>query len=136
MQGKNWLASRIQSFINCHKVMSAHILHATHDSLTMKENECRSTKRSFKNTSLRWLFSEQQDDDKWQSSWNHSCIIRSHWEVYFLNKVIKSSMKLLNSELLKSRDEITMIMNHMKNAEYSRNMKWLFEIQRSQKRDH
>ncbi len=40
-----------------------------------------------------------------------------------MSKVIELSTKLLKSELLKNCDEIMMIMNHMKNAEYSRNMK-------------
>jgi len=45
-------------------------------------------------------------------------------------------MKLLKSDLLESCDKIMMTMSCMKNAEYFRDMKRLFEIQRSQKQDH
>jgi len=48
---------------------------------------------------------------------------RDHQEVYFLSKVINSSMKLLKLNLLESCDEIAMTMNHMKIAEYFRDMK-------------
>ncbi len=132
MQDENWSASRIWSSFDCHEAVSTHILHAAHDSSIMKENEHRSTKRSSKNTSFRRSFFRWQDSDRWQSSWDHSCITRSHWEVYFLNKVVKLSTRLLKSDLLESRDEIAMTTNYMKNAEYSRSMKRLFEIQWSQ----
>ncbi len=113
-----------------------HILHAIHDSLIMKENEHRSTKHLFKNTSSCWLFSWQQDSDKWQSSWNHLCTTRDNQEVYFLSKVIDLSMRLLKSNLLENHDKIVMTINHMKIAEYFKDMKWLSEIQWSQKQNH
>ncbi len=136
MQDENWFTLRIWSFFDCHKVVSMHIFHAAHDSLIMKENEHRSTKHSFKNTSFRQLFSWWQNSDKWQSSWDHSYATRSHWEVYFLSKVIKLSMRLLKSDLLESCDEIMMITSHIKIAKYFKDMKWLSEIQWSQKQDH
>ncbi len=136
MQDENWSALRIWSSFDCHEVMSTYILHAAHNSSTMKENEHWSIKHSFKNTSFHWLFFEQQDSDRWQSSRDHSYVTKSHKEIYFLSKVIELSTRLLKSELLKSRDEVTMITSHMKNAEYFKDMKWLSEIQRSQKQDH
>jgi len=126
----------IWSFFNCHKVMFTHIFHAAYNSLIMKENEYRSTKYSFKNTSFHWLFSWWQDSDKWQSSWDHSYATKDHQEVYFLNKIVNSSMRLLKLNLLESRDKIMMTMNHMKIAKYFRSMKRLSEIQRLQKQDH
>ena len=129
MQDENWFTSEIWSSFNYYEVVSMHIFHATHDSLIMKENKHRSTKHSFKNTSSHWLFSQWQDSDKWQSSWDHSCITESHQEVYFLSKVVESSMRLLKSDLLESCDEIATTMNHMKNAKYFRDMKWLSETQ-------
>ena len=45
-------------------------------------------------------------------------------------------MRLLKSNLLESCDEIMMTISHMKIAEYFRSMKWLSEIQWSQKQDH
>ncbi len=110
-----------------------HIFRAAYDSLIMKEN---STKRSFKNTSFRWLFSWQQDSNKWQSNEDHLCVTKSYQEVYFLSKIIELSMRLLKSNLLESHDEIAITMNYMKIAKYFRNMKWLSEIQWSQKQDH
>ncbi len=136
MQDENWSASRIWSFFDCHEVMSTHILCAAYDSLIMKENKHQSTKHSFKNTSFHRSFSEWQDSDKWQSSWDHSCITRSHREIYFLSKVVESSTRLLKSELLESCDEVAMTTSHMKNAEYFRDMKRLSKIQWSQKQDH
>ncbi len=123
MQDENWFASRIWSSFDYHEVMSMNILHATHDSLTMKENEHWSTKCSSKNIFSHRSFFEWQDSDRLQSSWDHSCITRSHREIYFLSKVIKLSIRLLKSELLKSRDEVATTMNHMKNAKYFRDMK-------------
>ena len=136
MQDENWFTLKIQSSFNCYEVMFTYILHAVHDSSTMKENKYRSIKCSSKNTSFHQSFSWWQNDDKWQSSWNHSYVTRSHQEVYFLNKVVKLSMWFLRSELFRSHDEIMMIMNHIKNAEYFESMKWLFEIQWLQKQDH
>ena len=136
MQDENWSTSEIWSSFDCHEVVSTHILHAAHDSSIMKENEHRSTKCSSKNTFSRRLFSWWQDSDRWQSSWDHLCATRDHQEVYFLSKVIDSSTRLLKSDLLESHDKITMTMSCMKIVKYSRNMKWLSEIQRSQKQDH
>ena len=136
MQNENQSTSEIWSSFNYHEVMFMHIFHAAHNLLIMKENEHRSIKRSFKNTSSCWSFFQRQDSDRWQSSWDHSCITKSHQEVYFLSKVIELSTRLLKSDLLKSCDKIIMITNCMKNAKYFRDMKWLFEIQRSQKQDH
>ncbi len=136
MQDENWFTLKIQSSFNCYEVMFTYILHAVHDSSTMKENKYRSIKCSSKNTSFHQSFSWWQNDDKWQSSWNHSYVTRSHQEVYFLNKVVKLSMWFLRSELFRSHDEIMMIMNHIKNAEYFESMKWLSEIQWLQKQDH
>ncbi len=136
MQDENWFTSRIWSFFDCHEVVSTHIFHAVHDSLIMKENEHRSTKCSFKNTFSRWSFSQQQDSDRWQSNWDHSCVTRSHQEVYFLSKVVELSMRLLKSNLLESHDKIMMTMSCMKIAKYFRDMKRLSEIQWSQKQDH
>ena len=136
MQDENWSASRIWSSFDCHEAVSTHILHAAHDSSIMKENEHRSIKHSFKNTFSCRSSSQWQDSDKWQSSWDHSCITKSHREVYFLSKVIELSTRLLKSDLLESRDKIAITTSHMKNAEYSRSMKRLSEIQWSQKQDH
>ena len=136
MQNENWSTSKIWSSFDCHKVVFTHIFHAAHNLSIMKENEHRSTKHSFKNTSFRRLFSRWQDSDRWQSSWDYSCITESHQEVYFLSKVIKLSMRLLKSNLLESCDEIIITMSCMKNAEYFRSMKRLSETQRSQKQDH
>ncbi len=133
MQDENWFTSEIWSSFNCHKVVSMHIFCAVHDSLIMKENEHRSIKHSFKNTSFCRSFFWWQDSDKWQSSWDHSCITRDNWKVYFLNKVVELSMRLLKSDLLESRDKIMMTMSCMKIAEYFKDMKRLSEIQRSQK---
>ncbi len=82
-----------------------HILHAAYNSLIMKENEHRSIKHSFKNTFSHQSFSQWQDSDRWQSSWNYSYVTRNHRKVYFLSKVINSSTRLLKSNLLKSCDE-------------------------------
>ena len=136
MQDENWSTSRIRLSFDCHEAVSTHILHAAHDLLIMKENEHRSIKLSFKNTSFCRLFSWWQDSDRWQSSWNHLCATKNYQEVYFLSKVVDSSMRLLKSDLLESRDEIAMTMSCMKIAEYSRGMKRLSEIQWSQKQDH
>jgi len=136
MQDENQFTSEIWSFFDYHEVVSTHIFHAAYDSLIIKENEHRSIKHSFKNISFHQSFSQQQDSDKWQSNWDYSCITRDYQEVYFLSKVVNSSMRLLKSNLLESRDEIMMTTSHMKIAEYFRNMKWLSEIQRSQKQDH
>ena len=64
MQDENWSASRIWSSFDYYEVMFTHHLHATHNSLIMKENECRSFKHSSKNTFFHQLFSEWQDDNK------------------------------------------------------------------------
>ncbi len=136
MQDENWFTSEIWSSFDCHEVVSTHIFRAAYNSLIMKENEHRSTKCSFKNTSFRRLFSRWQDSDRWQSNWDHSYATRDHWEVYFLSKVIKLSMRLLKLNLLESCDKIAITMSYMKIAEYFRDMKWLSEIQRSQKQDY
>ncbi len=127
MQDENWFTLEIWSSFDYHEVVSMHIFHAAHDSSIMKENEHRSTKRSFKNTSSRRSFSWQQDSDRWQSSWDHLYVTRDHQEVYLLSKVVELSMRLLKSDLLESCDEIAMTTNHMKNAEYFKSMKWLSE---------
>ncbi len=136
MQDENQSTSEIWSSFDYYKVVSMHILHAAHDSLIMKENEYKSTKHSFKNTFSHRLFSRWQDSNKWQSNWDYSCITRDYREVYFLSKVIDSSMRLLKSDLLESRDEIIMITSCIKIAKYFKDMKRLFEIQWSQKQDH
>ena len=136
MQDENWFTSEIWSSFNYHEVVSTHIFCAAYDSLIMKENEHRSTKHLFKNTSFRRLFSWWQDSDRWQSNWDHSCVTRDHREVYFLSKVIELSTRLLKSDLLKSCDKIAMTTNYIKNAKYFKDMKQLSETQRSQKQDH
>ncbi len=136
MRDENWSASRIWSSFDRYEVMPTHILRAAHSSPAMKENKHRSTKRSFKNTSSRRSFSQRQDSDRWQSSWDHSCVTRSYREVYFLDKALESSTRLLKSELLESRDEIATATSRMENAGYSRDMKRLPEIQWSQKQGH
>ena len=133
MQDENQFTSEIWSSFDCHEVVFTLNLYAAYNSSIMKENEHRSIKRSFKNTSFRQSFSWWQDSDKWQSNWDHSCIIKDHWRVYFLNKVVDSSTRLLKSDLLKSCDKIMMT---MKIAEYFRSMKRLSKIQRSQKQNH
>ncbi len=89
----------------------------------MKENEYRSIEHVSAYASFVELFFEQQDDDEWKSVQSNQDVTRDHWEIYSLNKVIKSSKKLLKFELLRDNNEIKMTANCMKNIKYIRCMK-------------
>ncbi len=63
----NQSASEIESSFDCHRVMFTNNFSVTLDSMTLKENEYRSIKYLFANTSIFETFFERQDYDEWQS---------------------------------------------------------------------
>ncbi len=67
------------------------------------------------------------DNDEQKSVQSYQDTTENHWEIYFLDKVVKLSKELLKFKLLKDSNEIKMIANHMKNTEYIRCMKWISE---------
>ena len=136
MQDTNWSASKIKSFFNHYKAIFINNLSATLDLMTLKENEYRSIECLSVNTFIFETLSKWQDYDEWQSVQDYQSVTKDHWEVYFLDKVIKLSKRLLKSKLLQSSNKIKMIVNHIKNARHIRSMKWISEAQWSQKQDH
>ncbi len=83
------------------------------------------------NTSIFETLSRQQDYDKCQSVQDYQSATEDHWEIYFLDKVIKLNKRLLKSKLLWSSNEIKMTVNHMKNTRHIRSVKWISEAQQS-----
>jgi len=67
------------------------------------------------------------DNNEQKSVQSYQDATENHWEIYFLDKVVKLSKELLKFKLLKDSNEIKMIANHMKNTEYIRCMKWISE---------
>ena len=128
MQNMHWFALRIESSFNCHKTLFINNFSTIFNSITMKENEHKSIKCIFAYASFVKLFFEQQDDDKWKNVQSYQDITENHWEIYFLDKVIKLSKEFLKFKLLKDSNKIKMIANYMKNTEYIKCVKWIFEI--------
>ncbi len=100
MQDMNQSASKIESFFNHYRTMFTNNLSAILDLMTLKENEYKSIKCLFVNTSFFKSLSKQQSWNEWQSDKNHQSTARDYWEVYSLSKIIKLSKRLLKSELL------------------------------------
>ena len=84
--------------------------------MTMKENEHRSIERVSAYAFFIESFFEQQDDDEWKNVQSYQDVTRNHWEIYFLDKVIKLSKEFLKFELLRDSNKIKMTANHMKNV--------------------
>ena len=84
----------------------------------MKINEYRSIERVSAYASFIESFFEQQDNDKRKSVQSYQNTTKDYWEIYFLDKVIKSSKELLKFKLLEDSNEIKMTVNHMKNTEH------------------
>ncbi len=97
--------------------------------MIMKENEHRSIERVSAYASFIKSFFEQQDNDERKNVQSYQDVTEDYWEIYFLDKVIKLSKELLKFELLKDSNEIKMTMNHMKNTEHTRCVKWISETQ-------
>ncbi len=97
--------------------------------MIMKENEHRSIECIFAYASFVKSFFEQQDDDEQKSVQSYQDVTEDHWEIYFLDKVIKLSKELLKFKLLKDNNEIKTTVNHMKNTEHTRCVKWISETQ-------
>ena len=93
----------------------------------MKENEHRSIERVSAYASFVESFFEQQDNDEQKNVQSYQDVIRDHWEIYFLDKIIKLSKKLLIFELLRDSNEIKTTANHMKNTKYIKCVKWISE---------
>ena len=127
----NQSTSEIESSFDRHRAMSINNLSATLDSMTLKKNEYRSIECLSANTSIFETLSRRQDYDEWQIVQDYQSATENHWEIYSLDKVIKSSKRLLKSKLLRSSNEIKTTANHMKNARYIRSVKWISEAQRS-----
>ncbi len=89
----------------------------------MKENKHRSIERVFVYASFVESFFEQQDDDERKNVQSYQDVTRNHWEIYFLDKVIKLSKELLKFKLLRDSNEIKMTANSMKNTKYIRCVK-------------
>ena len=99
--------------------------------MTMKENEHRSIERVSAYASFVESFFEQQNNDERKNVQSYQNVTEDHWEIYFLDKVIKLSKELLKFKLLRDSNEIKMTANHMKNIRYTRCVKWIFETQQS-----
>ncbi len=97
--------------------------------MIMKENEYRSIERVSAHASFIESFFEQQDVDERKSVQSYQDATENYWEIYSLDKIIKSSKELLKFKLLRDSNEIKMIMNCMKNTEHTRCMKWISETQ-------
>ncbi len=123
----NQSTSEIESSFDRHRAMSINNLSATLDSMTLKKNEYRSIECLSANTSIFETLSRRQDYDEWQIVQDYQSATENHWEIYSLDKVIKSSKRLLKSKLLRSSNEIKTTANHMKNARYIRSVKWISE---------
>ncbi len=123
MRGTNQSASGVESSFDRHRAMSTNNLSAILDSTTLKENEYRSIECLSANTSTFETLSRRQDYDECQSVQDYQSATEDHREIYFLDKVIKSSKRLLKSKLLRSSNEIKTTVNHMKNARHIRSVK-------------
>ncbi len=97
--------------------------------MTLKENEYRSIKCLSANTFIFEMLFKWQNYDEWQNVQDYQSAIEDHWEIYFLDKVIKLSKRLLKSKLLQSSNEIKIIANYMKNTRHIKSVKWIFEAQ-------
>ncbi len=127
----NQSASEIESSFNHHRAMTTNNLSAILNLMTLKENEYRSIECLSANTFTFELLFRWQDYDEWQSVQDYQSVIEDHWEIYFLDKVIKLSKRLLKSKLLRSSNEIKTTANHMKNTRHNKSVKWISEAQRS-----
>ena len=127
MQSTHWFTSRIESSFNCHKTVFTNNFSTIFNLMTMKENEHRSIERISAYASFVESFFEQQDDDKWKSVQSYQDVTKDYWEIYLLDKVIKSSKELLKFKLLKDSNEIKMTANYMKNTKHTRCVKWISE---------
>ncbi len=131
VQDTNQFASEVESSFDHHRAMFINNLSATFDLMTLKENEYRDIECLSANTSIFETFFRWQDYDKWQSVQDYQSATKDHQEIYFLDKVIKLSKRLLKSKLLWSSNEIKMTANYMKNVKHIRSVKWISEAQRS-----
>ncbi len=104
-------------------------LSAILDLMTLKENEYRSIECLSANTSIFETFFKWQDYDECQNVQDYQSATEDHQEIYFLDKIIKLSKRLLKSKLLQSSNEIKMIANHMKNVKHIKSVKWISEAQ-------
>jgi len=95
--------------------------------MTMKENKHRSIEWISAYASFVKSFFEQQDDDEQKNVQSNQDVTRDHWEIYFLDKVIKLSKELLKFKLLRDSNEIKTTVNHIKNTEYIKCVKWISE---------
>ncbi len=100
VQNTNQSASEVESFFDHHKTMFTNNLNAVLDSMTLKKNEYRSIKCLSANTSILETLSRRQDYDEWQSVQDYQSATEDHQEIYFLDKIIKLSKRLLKSKLL------------------------------------
>ena len=129
VQSMYWSASRIESSFNCHRTMFTNNFSTVFNLMIMKINEYRSIERVSAYASFIESFFEQQDNDKRKSVQSYQNTTKDYWEIYFLDKVIKSSKELLKFKLLKDSNEIKMIANCMKNTKHTRCVKWISETQ-------
>ncbi len=97
--------------------------------MIMKENEYRSIEYVSVYASFVESFFEQQDDDEWKNVQSNQDVTRNYWEIYFFDKIIKSSKEFLKFKLLRDSNEIKTTANYMKNTEYIKCVKWISEIQ-------
>jgi len=123
VRGTNRSASEVESSFDRHRAMSTNNLSATLDLMTLKENEYRSIECLSANTSIFETLSRRQDYGECQSVQDYQSVTEDHREIYSLDKVIKSSKRLLKSKLLRSSNEIKTTANHMKNARHIRSVK-------------
>ncbi len=122
VQDTNQSASEIESSFDHHRTMFINNLSAILNLMTLKENEYRSIECLFANTFIFETLFRWQDYSEWQSVQDYQSVTEDHQEIYFLDKVIKSSKRLLKSKLLWSSNEIKTTANYMKNARYIRSM--------------
>ncbi len=78
VQDTNQSASEIESSFDHHRVMSTNNLRAILDLTTLKENEYRSIKCLFANTSIFETLSRWQDYDEWQSVQDYQSATEDH----------------------------------------------------------
>ncbi len=95
----------------------------------MKENKHRSIEHVFAYVFFVESFFEQQDNDERKSVQSYQDATEDHWEIYFLDKIIKLSKELLKFELFRDSNKIKMTANHMKNTKYIKCVKWISETQ-------
>jgi len=120
-------ASRIKLFFNYYKTLFINNFNIIFNLIIIKENEHRSIERVSAYASFVESLFEQQDDDEWKNVQSYQDITENHWEIYFLDKIIKLSKEFLKFKLLKDSNEIKMIANHMKNTKYIKCVKWISE---------